>query len=528
MGGKWIFRALRTHRPESGLTTNVVPKTGIAVTATDRCLARIERLRQEPALPGAPELERHRAEVLARAKAEPVLFLREPRNQDDDPEATRLRQQLLTAPYPWQAVERILKQTHKQPRLLRRILLADGYLFTDQPALAVLVSSAITLSQLFTEPELYLTRGSATYKLVRRDGNYVYADGDEHGKPAVLWLFDRVIPTSEQRTADSHVTLEAVRTKLGARAFQVERITEGALVGQFQYGNLSVPTVLKIEGNRTTFECEFVPTTAKPALEQERALAHRQQRLVERLRHAVAEQVDEALPFDEPKTEEGQQDGKLRQEWRTAYAQGQNSFTFNGDRYQVFDPKGRAKTPQVCVDFITDSWERMSGTYYPTRGQPRVKQVGLLDFDTLGVENRRSVEKLMDFAASHPNWFELLLIPESDRVPFANRRSFFAQLATMHSDFAPGDVVTILGPRDDERLHYHSFFILADDPITGIPTSLAANAGRPRIRTWEGEMQNAPRRAIIGRIRPTLAWLEAVTGLPEEEPTETQVVKAGI
>jgi hypothetical protein len=179
----------------------------------------------------------------------------------------------------------------------------------------------------------------------------------------------------------------------------------------------------------------------------------------------------------------------------------------------VFDERGRPKTPQVCADFITDSWERMSGTYYSPRGQPREKRIGRLDFDALDVENRRSVEKLMDFAASHPDWFELLLIPESERIAFANRNAFFARLAAMHDDFAPGDVVTILGPRADERLHYHSFFILASDPVTGIPTTVVANAGRPRIRSWEAEMQNAPRRSICGRIRPTLHWLEAITGL---------------
>lgn len=39
--------------------------------------------------------------------------------------------------------------------------------------------------------------------------------------------------------------------------------------------------------------------------------------------------VGEALPFDEPKTEEGQQDGNLRPAWRWAYTHGWDSYTFN-------------------------------------------------------------------------------------------------------------------------------------------------------------------------------------------------------
>jgi len=77
-----------------------------------------------------------------------------------------------------------------------------------------------------------------------------------------------------------------------------------------------------------------------------------------------------------------------------------------------------------------------------------------------------------------------------------------------------------LGPRDDEKLHYHSFFIVAADPITGMPTQVAANAGRPRIRSWEAEMQNAPRRGILARIRPRLAWLEQVTGIDPKGPVD--------
>jgi hypothetical protein len=396
----------------------------------------------------------------------------------------------------------------------------DGYLYTDQPPIGVLLSATLSLSLLFTEPELFLTRGDRIYRIEKRNHTYVYADGVDRGKPATLWLFDRVVTTNPATLQSHHVSFRQVDEQLGADTILVTHLTERAIIAQFSYGDLSVPTLLRIENNRAQFECESVPLGDKPKLEAFRSTALRRRRVVDRLMLAVKEQVEEALPFDEPKTEEGQQDGKLRHEWRMAYSRGSGTFEFNGDTYSVFDELGRAKTPQVCADFITDSWERMSGTRYLRRGEPRIKQIGRLDFDTLDVQNRRSVEKLMDYAAAHSDWFELLLIPESERIPFSNRKSFFARLSALHRDFAPGDVVTILGPRDDNRLHYHSFFVLEKDPITGIATTVAANAGRPRIRTWESEMQNAPRRSIYGRIRPTLEWLESICGLTENRRIE--------
>ena len=66
-------------------------------------------------------------------------------------------------------------------------------------------------------------------------------------------------------------------------------------------------------------------------------------------------------------------------------------------------------------------------------------------------------------------------------------------------------------------------FNVADrDPVTGMPIAVVANAGRPRIRSWENEMQNAPDRAIRAHIRPKLAWLEA-TVAPEASVTAHEV-----
>jgi hypothetical protein len=240
-----------------------------------------------------------------------------------------------------------------------------------------------------------------------------------------------------------------------------------------------------------------------------RSDAVRAQQAQARLISVVKEQVDEALPFDEPKTEDGQQDGKLRPEWRQAYLNGSSSFEFNGDRYAVFDASGRPRPPQVCIDFVLDTFERAGGTWWQARGGQRQRVVGRLQFDDPTLENRRSVERFIEFARAHGEAFDVYDPPPEERVPLRNRQQFFAALYRARAQFRRGDIVAILGPRDDEKLHYHSFLIVGSDPLSGMPTELAANAGRPRIRSWEGEMANAPRRSILSRVRPRQLWLES-------------------
>ncbi len=82
----------------------------------------------------------------------------------------------------------------------------------------------------------------------------------------------------------------------------------------------------------------------------------------------------------------------------------------------------------------------------------------------------------------------------------------------MSEQFLPGDIVVIYGLRDDEKPHYHSFFVYRSDPLSGMPIHLASNAVKPQIRSWEGEMHNAPRRTIRARIRPRAAWLSEILG----------------
>jgi hypothetical protein len=71
-----------------------------------------------------------------------------------------------------------------------------------------------------------------------------------------------------------------------------------------------------------------------------------------------------------------------------------------------------------------------------------------------------------------------------------------------------GDVVAIHGLKKDERIHQHAILVERTDPLTGFPYGLADQMKRPRRRTWEGIMAEAPKRSLLYRVRPTAALIE--------------------
>jgi hypothetical protein len=367
------------------------------------------------------------------------------------------------------------------------------------------------LSQLFRAPRIVVQRG-ADRTLARRrpDGDYEYAEGPDLGERVRLWLFDRVWIEGEELAGSAHFALRALQLRLGFDQLEIRRMTRRGILADARYGATWVPTALRAEGELLSPSCELVAPAARELVAGARSLAARRERVNERVRAAITQQVSEALPFDEPKTEDGQQDGKLRPEWRTAYRTGQDRFTFNDDRYFVFDAEGRPRVPQVCIDFITDTLERASGTWWKNRRDGRERVLGKLRFDELGIDNHRSVERFLVFAAARPDWFDVYDLRPEERVPFRDRARFYGELYRHRDRYIEGDIVTILGLRDDEKLHYHSFFVFDADPVTGMPVQVAANAGQPRIRSIENELSNAPRRSILSRIRPRLPWLESI------------------
>jgi len=509
------------HGPVALASNGAVDAERAAAEADQACLARRAELWQRPelALPAAdsPEL---RAQLLGRTKSTPVLFLSRPEPEAIDAVAAALRQQLDASPG-YATFDVVVGKVRRSPELARAVFLRDGYLYTENPELAALYGS-LTLSLLFREPELLIVRGAEELRARRlNDGDYEYVNGDERGRRAKLLLFDRVAPAGAGLGPARHVDLRGLSRELGFDELLLVRATAEQLAVEASYGALRVPMLLGVADGKLSLSCEAKGKERARVLAL-RAQAARAVRAQARLVSVIKEQVDEALPFDEPKTEDGQQDGKLRPEWRNAYLNGSSSFEFNGDRYAVFDSAGRPRPPQVCIDFVLDTFERASGTWWQSRGQGRQRVLGRLQFDDPALENRRSVERFIDFARSHAEAFDVYDLPPEARVPLRNRALFFAALYRFRAQFQRGDIVAILGPRDDEKLHYHSFLIVDADPLSGMPTELAANAGRPRIRSWEGEMQNAPRRSILARIRPRPIWLEALmapeTGVSADDP----------
>jgi hypothetical protein len=469
-----------------------------------------ERFAKLGALDAPVEDRRRRAETLARARAEPVVFLSEPvAVKPPSPVALHWRRRLETTDGLWDVFDRLIDRFVKEPSILREVILTDGYLYARSPELASLYANHLTLGLLFREPVLELTRGTETRRLVRSEtGGYEYLDGPEKGKPARLLLFDRVFIEGDERGPSRHVDLRPLAMRFAADEIVLARSSETALGVELLYGSERVQAVLDRKGEKVELGCEALFDRQRDEVEARRQLHAREQRVQAALGEVIRQQVDEGLPFDEPKTEDGQQDGKLRPEWRWAYLHGRSRYEFNGDSYWVFDRNGRPHVPQVCIDFITDTFERASGTWWRERGAPRERVMGELDFDDFSLENKRSIEKFVEFARSHTEAFEVYSVPQEERVALMNRSRFFGDLYAKRATYRPGDVVVIYGLRDDEKLHYHSFFVYESDPVTGMPMLVASNAGRPRIRTWENEMQNAPRRSVLARIRPRLSWLE--------------------
>lgn len=496
-----------------------------------RCQTKIEAHRRLPALPGAPELERRRAELLARAKAEPVIFLRLPQFDPNAPaEAGMYRAEIERNPSPGWALHRLYKNWANRPEIARALLLREGYLFADSPALGAALVDRVELHHLYRDGDLVIERGDQ--RLLARKGNnpwYEYVDGPEAGARARLLLFDRVSPVDAPLGAPLHVSAREVAVTLGFERLRRMHVTDDAVLAEARYGPDWVPTLFHVRGTRLELDCELVDEAAKTRVARARELAVRRARMLGVKRGAIVSMVREALPFDEPITEIGQQDGNLRPAWLWAYRRGWDMYTFNDDHYLVFDGSGRPKVPQVCIDFITDTLERASGTWFAPKSEgERRRTSGGVDFDQLPIENRRSVEVFNRFTRERPEWFDVYDLAPSERVRFVQREQFFAELAANADRYLPGDVVTILGPRSDGESHWHSFFVYDSDPVTGMPLLLASNAGRPRIRTWEAEMRSAPLRSIQTRIRFRLEWLERVLPQSSEGLLPAPLISAPI
>ncbi len=478
-------------------------------TEREQCQLELASVAQgEPAL-GAPAFEQKRATLLGRAHGHAVIWVREPLPTADAllPErAAQLREQLREAS-PYRRVRVLKAQYAGDRKTLRLLMLREGYLYASDPGEALALVNRLKLTDLFEENEIWLQRGESISRLARRAGkwpDYRYADGERMGHPAKLLLGDRVATNRAALRDPLHRDVQALAHRTGADRLAINQLTAHGVDTRLRFGETWVRALLVSDQARLELRCLDAPEPLRRTVTAwEQADIPRRAALAS-LRHAVTTQVDEALPFDRPRgIADHFSDGQLRPLWRWAYLTGHQSYAYEEDLYPVFDGEGQPAPPQMCVDFVLDSFERAAGSWYRPRSEPRERAIGALDFDAHGIENRRAVLAFGDFAEQHPELFSFRRFAEEERVPFGQRDRFFGYLVEHADEFRPGDVVAIQGRKEDGYIHQHAILVEDTDPITGIPHALADQMRRPRRRTWEGIMAEAPKRSLYFHARPT-------------------------
>jgi hypothetical protein len=440
--------------------------------------------------------------------------------------AVSYRQWLKDSTYPWDVLAQLHDHFSIMPANGRAVLLKDGYLYADSPRIARALVAQVTAPQLFGHDQIWVQRGERIFHAERRKGNYYYTDGPLEGDMVRLLLFDRIgFGDPAQASPALHRDVRSLRYRLHFTRMQVRHITQDHIVALLKYRDRWVPTLLKSTGPHLDMECEITDTRTQSLVNDERETIGRRQRAVQVLRKAMLAEIDEKLPFDEPRHEYGMQfDGFLRRQWRAAYFSGKRHYNFNGDRYEVYDQQGRPVVPQVCVDFLTDTFERASGTWYTPRGETPQKRVGALDFGT-EIEKPwlRRAPDFVNYVKEHGEWFETLDINRDDQIPLGEREALRSYLVGRARDFRPGDILIIKGytPWDPKTMHYHSFFLYETDPLSGLPIALVGNTGRPSMRVWEREAKRTPKRAIIHRLRPRIEWMERIFAAQLDQVDET-------
>jgi hypothetical protein len=502
--------AVETMEGSGGTSSESRPlPTPASAAGTLSCHARIEAALARPALPGTPAYDEVRAEILGRARGEPMVFVRDPARADDamlSPAARRAR--AATARHaPGARIEAMKRLLSQDPRALRQLVLREGYAFSDDP-LDALAISRLELRDLFDEPDIVRLRGSTVRRLIasREHGERLYreADGPRKGKRAELVFGDRLAIDEAELGAPLHRDVRALAEETGLDRFAIEHRTESALVGSIRLGNTMARALIENEGASLRLACLDVPDERRIELESWMKNDAPRREALARISAVIDQELDEALRFDRPEGEKtAERDGRLRPAWLDAYRRGSASFTCEDTTLPTFDAEGRPFPPQVCVDFVLDTFERARGTWFTARSEKPTRMRGALDFDRFGMENRRAVLAFEKFAGEHPDVFSLYRFTGEERIPFGDRTRFFRFLVEHADQVRAGDVVAIQGRKRDGLIHQHAIFVERIDPVSGFAYGLADQMKRPRRRTWEGIMAEAPLRSLLFRARPT-------------------------
>lgn len=499
------------------------------------CAARYDELVRR-GLPGTPALDAVRAQLLGRVLATPVVFVREPRAAapSDAPPERRAAARPATGAA---RVSALVRQLAGKPRELRAALLREGYLYTDDPAEAVSLVQTITVADLFDEEVVTQVRGDEVRRLEKRPTRkgervdaraprkthrYVIASGPHAGEDATVWLFDRLFV--EEPGPRLHADAMALARE-GYERVTVHGRSADALALELEAGGARARAVVEL-GPTTRVVCFASPEAELRALEAATQATRPERDALRAMSAAIDAIARDALRFDRPQgVKTADRDGELRPRWAEAYRHGRPAFSVDGESYPVFDPSGRPLPPEVCVDFVLDVLERGSGTWFRPRGEPPGRTEGGLDLAAHGLRELRGVLALEATAAKKPELFETLRFVGAQRVPFGERARYLAQLTDVDRrepalrkvlptaprlDVRAGDIVAIQGEKRDGLIHQHAIFVEAVDPLTGLPFGLADQMNKPRRRTWEGIMAEAPKRSLLYRIRPREALFRRV------------------
>jgi hypothetical protein len=485
------------------------------------CAKRRDEALKKEALAGAPSFEKNRRHM-SRVRGRSLLWRRVPGERSNKLADVRDRNDAYDKLV---AGVRAAVRNMKRRKTRREHLLREGYLWDNDVWLALSIVEQTSLPKLFDDKSIFVQRGVAIYELAfakrtrfKKD-RYVYVDGPWAGEKAEVLLGDRVATTREEleTTPPLHIDLRDVMNRYTFDRIKPEHLTADTLVASVRYGpDAWVPALFSVDGAKATLECEApdVDLATKKAAWNESTKIWRAAMV--RLRAVVDEMVRDELPFD---ADTNQSNGFLRKAWIRAYFKGWRKFHYGDELREVYTSDGHARPPQVCIDFLTDAWERASGNWYANaevpKGKGRLKAHpkktdGAIDFDKLDVGNRRSVAKFTDFTLEHPDLFDVWALPKDKRIAFKERDAFFAYLEESADRFRPGDMISIHGYKKGGRPHYHSLIILEQDPILGVPTLVAGNAVFAREQTLEGVMHISPGRSLRHRIRVKDPWLTQI------------------
>lgn len=498
--------------PPTPTSTAVAAPVAPVPDEGETCRARVKSVVDAPKAPGAPAYDAARIEFLGRVRGEPFVFVREPAATPESALEPRLAAaaKSFAKQHPGGRVVGLRKTLKHDPRALRTLLLREGYAYAPDPADALMLITQVSLTDLFSENEIVLQRGPTIRKLTRTTINKEAKYVDAKGKPADMLFGDRIALTEQELGEPLHRDVVALSESAGFDRMKMQHVTKDAMVAEVRFGETWARALFATDGSQVSLACiaEDRPVRDKIASHLETTAPHR--RAVQAIRETITKITEESYRFDRPEREPNHfRDGILRPQWMTAYLQGRTSFQFEKHTYNVFGPDGLAYPPEVCVDFIIDTYERAAGSWFRSQGEQPGRTPGRLSLSQPKKPAPRGVIGFADFAEELPELFTVVRFQGKEKVPFGERAKFFENLRD-NADLRPGDVVSIQGLKKDDYVHQHGIFVERIDPLTGFPFGLADQMRRPRRRTWEGIMAEAPKRSLYYRARPTEEMMKKI------------------